>query len=390
MHIAVRSSVASGVALVGVGAIAFSPVQPIASPLSNVHLPAALSATSVELTATFNPLAPWIDVITAAASNAATLGEDWLANPFPALRQLGTNVIGYAETTVTALGGAVNGAYHYLTSTVPTALVTATKQALDGDLAGAASTINDAISASLLEIGFPLFDVVSIPGQIADHLAGVVKAVTGIETLVGVVLGALGPVEGGIKAFGDSAQAVLDAVQAGEVVTALNAAFAVVPNVLGAVLNGYGEEGAFPGLLTPSFGGLVQSLVIAIPQAIATALGAPAPTAALKTAAAVAAADPTTAKDSVGKASKRPAAPAASATAETVSEPTTDSSADADGADAVKDGNKVEPGKVGDSGANGTGKASKASDSGAGSAKASSNGSAGKARSSRHAAGGDK
>ncbi|WP_431235060.1 hypothetical protein ACQ856_11405 [Mycolicibacterium psychrotolerans] len=103
MRIAVRSPIASGVALVGAGAIAFAPMQPVVSPLSNVHIPAAFS--SVQLTATFDPVTPWVDLVTAAVSNVSTIGQDWLADPAPALRQLGTNLFGYTQTTATALGG---------------------------------------------------------------------------------------------------------------------------------------------------------------------------------------------------------------------------------------------------------------------------------------------
>ena len=383
MHIAVRSSVATGVALVGAGAIALSPVQPVVSPLSNVHVPAIFSGAGVDLTATFDPITPWVDVFTAAVSNMATIGEDWLADPLPAVRQLGTNWFGYADTTATAVGGAVEGTVTYLTTTVPEALTTAFQQIADGDLSGAASTINNALASALFTIGLPLFPVLDIPGQMTDNLSAVVKAVTGLGTLLPVVIGLLGPVEGGIQAFGDSTQAVLDAVQAGEAVTALNAAFAVAPNVLGAVLNGY-LGGAYQGLLTAP-GGLIHSLVVTIPQAIATALGATAPSAAASKkaapSAAVATEDPASTDTSSATAQSKVAdTPAAGDTAEPAS----------DTAGVVKDGNKFEPGQVGSSGAAGARSAasSKAAASN-GVAKNPTGGATGRGHSARHAAGGD-
>lgn len=388
MHIAVRSSVATGVALVGAGAIALSPVQPVASPFSNLSGPAVFSAAGVELTATFDPVTPWVDVFTAAVNNMTTIGEDWLADPLPALRQLGTNWFGYANTTAEALGGVAEGAYTYFTTTVPDSLKTAFQQIADGDLSGAATTINNALGSAIFSIGLPLFPVLDIPGKIVDNFAAVVKAVTGLNTLVPVLLGVLGPVEGGIQAFGDSAQAVLDAAQAGEPVTALNAAFAIVPTVLGAVLNGY-QDNAYPGLLTAQAGGLLYSLTVTIPQAIATALGAPAPTlTASKTAASAAAVstDEAVAADSgsgtaTSKLAVAPAAPAESDAAD----PAPASSA------GVKDGNKFEPGQLNDSSAAGARSASassKASASRAGDTKGST-GAAGKGHSARHAGGGD-
>lgn len=388
MHIAVRSSVATGVALVGAGAIALSPVQPLASPFSNLHAPAIYSAAGVELTATFDPVTPWVDVFTAAVNNVATIGEDWLADPLPALRQLGTNWFGYAKTASGALGDAAQGAYTYFTTTVPDSIKTASQQIADGNIAGAATTINNALGSAIFTIGLPLFPVLAIPGQLADNFTAVVKAVTGLDTLVPLLLGVLGPVEGGIQAFGDSVQAVLDAAQAGEPVTALNAAFAVVPNVLGAVINGY-QNGAYPGLLTAQAGGLLYSLAVTIPRAIATALGATAPTVTASKTAVSAEAEsteaPVTADSGSGTAqSKLAAAPAAPAGSDAV-DPASESPA------TVKDGNKFEPGQVSGTGAAGVHNTASANSaaSGAGASQSSTGGAGGKGHSARHAAGGD-
>ncbi|EHB56005.1 hypothetical protein MycrhDRAFT_3199 [Mycolicibacterium rhodesiae JS60] len=295
MHIAVRSTVATGVALVGASAIALSPIQPVGSSLSNFDGPMVFSVSDVQLTATFDPVTPWVEVLTAAVANVTTIGQDWLADPLPALRQMGTNWFGYAETTATALGGAAEGAYTYFTTTVPESLTTAFQQIADGDLSGAAGTINNALGSAIFTIGLPLFPVLDIPGKMAENFTAVVKTVTGLDTLVPLLLGVLGPLEGGIQSFGDSAQAVLDAIQEGDTVAALNAAFAIAPNVLGAVLNGY-QDNAYPGLLTAEAGGLVYSLVVTVPRAIATALGATAPTGAAKVAKPAASAEAAEAK----------------------------------------------------------------------------------------------
>src|SRR5215470_8151266 len=77
MHIAVRSTVATGVALVGASAIALSPIQPVGSvalPLSEINVPAAVSNVAVELAALPNPITPWVDVFTTAVTNAGVLG----------------------------------------------------------------------------------------------------------------------------------------------------------------------------------------------------------------------------------------------------------------------------------------------------------------------------
>ena len=340
MHIAVRSSVAAGVALVGAGAIAVSPVQPVTSPLSNVHVP-GISAAAVDLTASFDPITPWVDMISAAAANVTAIGQDWLANPAPALRQLGTNTFGYAETLVTALGGVAEGAFNYLTVTVPETLRTALQQVASGDIAEASRTLNNGIILNaLLELGLPFFPVTEIPGQIADHAAAVVNTITDVGTLFGLAAGVLAPIMAVNAAFGDTVQAAIDAAAAGDPIGALNATLAIAPNMLNGLLNGSEVDG-LPGFLTPDFGGLVYTLAVGLPQSIAEALGASAPGAARIAARTVASAAAT--KQSPVTA-EEPAA-VETGSAGTGSELSAD--APATGSEsAVKDGNKVEPGET--------------------------------------------
>ncbi|MBB3605236.1 hypothetical protein FHT40_004920 [Mycolicibacterium sp. BK556] len=300
MHIAVRSTVATGVALVGASAIALSPIQPVGSvalPLSEVNVSAAVSNVAVELAALPNPIAPWVDVFTAAVTNAGVLGSAWLADPAPILRQTASNWIGYGKIVATALGDGAKAAVDYFTTTFPQALQTAFQQLRDGNPAGAASTLSDAVLGIVLNVGLPFFPVVAIPGQITTNLNAAVQAATGLESLLGLVLGVVGPVGGVIRATGDTAQAFLDAINDKDYSAAAQAFFDLGPNITTAIINGYTTTDGtlYPGLLTPpdtsGFNqGLVYSLLVSIPQAIATAIGAPAPSGAANRAAKSAAA----------------------------------------------------------------------------------------------------
>ncbi len=278
MHSAVRSSVATGVALVGAGAIALSPIQPVASPLWKVDVP-TISTASVDLAAAYNPFAAWINIFTTTASNVGQIGEDWLSDPAPVVRQLGTNWIGYGQTIATAAGGAVNGLYTYLSTTVPNGLRTAFQQLADGNPADAATTINQVIGLALLQVGLPLFPLLDLPPTIANNLAAVATTLFNVQTVLPLVVGILSPIEGVISSFGDSAQAAIDALGTGDTAAAIGALFDAVPNAINVFLNGGTlSQASFAGIFTPESGGLLYSLAVGLPRAIATALGAPAAT----------------------------------------------------------------------------------------------------------------
>ncbi|AKK26011.1 hypothetical protein AB431_04055 [Mycobacterium sp. EPa45] len=276
--------------MVGAGAIALAPIHPIgpvALPLSEINVPAAISTMEVELAALPNPITPWVDVFTTAVTNAGVLGSAWLDDPAPVARQLALNWIGYGQTTATALGQAVQGAIDYFGTSFPQALQTAFQQIRDGQLSAAGSTLSDAVLGTILYVGGPLFPLAAIPGQITQNLNAAVVAATDINTLVGLVLGAAGPVGGVIRAVADTAQQFVDAISVRDYSAAAQAVFDVAPNIVTAIVNGYTTTDGtlYPGLLTPPDAqgvnaGLGYTLLVSIPRTIATALGAPAPTAA--------------------------------------------------------------------------------------------------------------
>jgi hypothetical protein len=285
---------ATGVALVGASAIALSPIQPIGSvalPLSNANVPAAVSNIAIELAAQPNPIEAWVNVFTGAVTNAGALGAALLADPLPIGRQAAQNWIGYGEILSTALSGAAQGTYDYLTNQLPQLLKTASQQIAAGEPAAAASTINEMLGAAILSVGLPFFPVMEIPGKITDNLTAAVKSLTGIETLFGLLLAAIGPPTGITQAIGDTAQVVVDAVGAGDYGTAITELINLPATLTGALINGYTPPGGsiMPGLLTPPDdtgfnAGLVYTLLVSIPKAIATAITPVAAPAAARTA----------------------------------------------------------------------------------------------------------
>ena len=275
MHAAVRPYFTGGIALVGASVIAVSPIAP---PLPDIHLPnPAQVAASVELAAFVNPFTTLVDVIQTSINNLSTTGGQVLADPFPVLQQLGVNQQGFANTLGTAAQGLANA---IAASTLPASLQTALGQVAAGDITGAVSTLNNALTTAGLGLVIPLLPVLAIPSQMAQNLLNVTNLIGG-GALLPVALGlvALDAVQGTLSQFGASAQAVVDAVQAGDGVTALSALLNGPAEITGAFLNGVPSQG-FPGILSPSTG-LLNVLAVQIPQQIAQALGALAPMATL-------------------------------------------------------------------------------------------------------------
>ncbi len=268
MHAAVRPYVTGGIALAGASLIAVSPVAP---PLPDIHLPnPAQVAASVELAAFVNPISTLVDAIQTSINNLATTGGQVLANPFPVLQQIGVNGLGYATTLGTAGQGFANALGSFATTTLPPVVQTAFGQLTAGDVAGAVSTLNNALTTAGLGVIGPLLPVFAIPSEIAQHLLNVTNLLStgGLPLVLG--LSVLSTVEGTSFQFGDSVQAVVDAVRAGDGVTALSGILNGPAEIMGAFLNGVPSQG-FVGILSPSLG-LANVLGVQIPQQIAHAL----------------------------------------------------------------------------------------------------------------------
>lgn len=94
MTITSRSYLTAGIAALGAGAIALTPVQPIPNHLA-VAPERVVSNLSVGLAAAIDPITPWVDAIGAAVENAYALQDTWTAYPFPILQTIVQNQFTY-------------------------------------------------------------------------------------------------------------------------------------------------------------------------------------------------------------------------------------------------------------------------------------------------------
>lgn len=94
MNITSRSYLTAGIAALGAGAIALTPVQPIPNHLAMAP-ERVVSNLSVDLAAAIDPITPWVDAINAAVDNAYALQDTWNDNPFPIIQTIVQNQFTY-------------------------------------------------------------------------------------------------------------------------------------------------------------------------------------------------------------------------------------------------------------------------------------------------------
>lgn len=288
MQLAIRSTFTAGVALASAAVIAVSPISPVAPRLADATVSAIhTSSAAVELTALTDPITAWMEVFGTTFNNIAHIGGSIAAAPFPILQQVIANQVANGQLLFSSIDAAAMSYIRFFTSAEDYQgaywLREAAKNLLAGNISGSAANVS-AILFRLFAFANPLINIMQIPIGISQNLVNVFAAVP--QLLMPLGLSVLNPIEGAINASGDIAQGVLDAIKAGDPVGALGAVINAPAVLAGAILNGYYNDlaGLTTGLFTTGASilnrGLIQTLLVTIPQAIATAIGWHAPTAA--------------------------------------------------------------------------------------------------------------
>lgn len=270
MQHAVRSSLTTGVALIGAGVIAVSPVT--YQPLPDLHLP-AFHAGAVQLTAQVNPITQWGQIITEALQNTKGLVTEVIADPAPVLGQVVRNQIASAV----AVGGSVRDylvAVGQQLGSTPESLKQAFQQLAAGHVADAVQTL---YSAVLTPFVLPILttsiltDVQAAFRKPVQNMLNVIDTAITSPSGMGWVLTAglplLAVMSDVVTATGDGLQNVVNAFSAKNLGAVVNAIVAMPGSITGALLNGYNGDGA--GILGPN--GIVQGLRNAL-GIIATAI----------------------------------------------------------------------------------------------------------------------
>jgi hypothetical protein len=200
-----------------------------------------------------NPITEWLSVLTTAFGNIQTLGQTFLADPFPILSAVIDNQIAYAQL----LGDGLQSAGTALVSGLeglPAVLSTAFTDLLSGDVLDAINGPFGYLFSSLLDVGIgPLEALVQVLGDVGTNIDGVLS---GIGTpLLLLVLAPIYPLAAVVGQFAFTAQDFVTSVSTGDFVQAFSDVINAPAYLTGAFLNGTDVSPITDaGLLTSPFG----------------------------------------------------------------------------------------------------------------------------------------
>lgn len=95
MAISARSHLISGIAVIGVGAIAVAPIQPQVTNHVAPEKERALTTLGVELAASIDPITPWVETFQTAAANMEKINAFYWEKPFPIIQTIAKNQLTY-------------------------------------------------------------------------------------------------------------------------------------------------------------------------------------------------------------------------------------------------------------------------------------------------------
>ncbi|SBS76296.1 conserved exported hypothetical protein [uncultured Mycobacterium sp.] len=253
MQRAVRSSVTAGVALLGVGVIAASPIAP---PVPDIHLP-AIHVDATTLAAAVSPIDTYKQVFETAAANFQALVDS--ADPGVVLKQIAANQVASLTGLGTALGTAGSELFTALTTTSPELVKTVFTSLAAGNVEAA----TNALLLAPLVLAQPIINLLPAIQQFVtqpvQNLINVAHIFNDPVYDSMVAVGLLGPVINALGATGTAMQNVIDAARAGDPQQVVNALLTGPATIINGVLNGgYGPDlgGLIPGGLTVIAGGL--------------------------------------------------------------------------------------------------------------------------------------
>jgi hypothetical protein len=267
MQVAVRSSLMAGVAVIGVGVLAASPVVPTL-PVDEALTAHSHSSVAVELAALVNPLEEYAKVFNVALQNIASLGERIAEDPAPILGQIIANQLNSAAGIATFVGTFGQTIVTQL-GLIPGQLQIALQELGEGNVTAALNTVLNAALGPIVQavVDTLLFNPAIYEGlqhalvQPFQNLVNVINLTSypNVLNLLGPLLAPVQIITDVTNAVGAAGDGIVAGLRTGNLEEIANALLSLGPDLAGAVLNGtsaqfgaglLGPSGIFAGLLT--------------------------------------------------------------------------------------------------------------------------------------------
>ena len=120
---------------------------------------------------------PYVTLIENTIANLQSLGAGWLADPFPFLRQVIANQIGYAQLVATAFGDAAHSFQAGLAD-LPAAFQATSQAFAAGNYVGGLSDLGTGFEGLFTGTVGDLSPIFAIPGDIFQNISNVIKTLT--------------------------------------------------------------------------------------------------------------------------------------------------------------------------------------------------------------------
>lgn len=209
MHTAIRPYATAGVALLGAGAIALTPISPISDPIHTASQ--RISSAGVDLVALVDPITAYTNLVTHTVASLTGLANEVAADPLPILRAMLANDLGNAQILGTALNNAGATLSDQLKA-LPAALQTAATQLRNGQVGDAIAGVFGTGVGLLLAPALPLIGgaVQVVQNMVANYNDVIQNAFS--LSLASVALSPIYPINATVSAFAALAQNVVDSV----------------------------------------------------------------------------------------------------------------------------------------------------------------------------------
>lgn len=305
MQLALRPYVTAGVAIVGAGIIAATPITAAAPEIQNraVTLSAAVQtldlpspadaspfASTLAESSFVDPIARWGEVFELSTTNLTKLFQAALAEPAPVLRQIIANQTGYAELVGESMSTTVQNLINAATIYIPEYLEEARLKFEAGDMMGVGNVMSRA-TLTIASTLFPMLNLLSIPKQMVGNLSNVLnllsyKSFIDVGLVGQVGMGYVSLIQGYVSAGAARiGQDLYDAVKTGDMVKFASTIINAPADTVSSILNGSyvpprrpGAPGSWTaGLFSPDrMYAPLRAILIDVPKAIAAAITPPA------------------------------------------------------------------------------------------------------------------